>query len=95
MALELLVVDTANNKKQKKTVAQMMSTLYDDQKYTVSGSQSQFVVTKTFDVNSKIDVFWNGTLMDEGDDYTRNVPSNRIDFNYSLPNSAKVMIRVW
>ena len=65
-----------------------------DQVFTGDGVEDTFVVTEPFDGTTKIDVFLNGNLKEETDDYTRDAIDNEIITVDPLPNLAKMKVRI-
>ena len=95
MALRFLVVEDTTGVKSRGTAAG--SSLFTDTPSLVGiGGQTAFVVS-TFSVSSKIDVYRNGQLTDEGstNDWQRNAGTSTITFNYTVLQNAKVRVRVW
>ncbi len=61
------------------------------------GGQSTFVMaTGTVTADSIVDVYVNGRLMREGltYDFSRNAANNQVVFNYTVPESAWVRVRI-
>ena len=62
------------------------------------GGQTQFVmISGTIGTQNKIEVFENGIVKREGAsyDYERNTGSNAIDFTYTVPENAWVLVKVY
>ena len=97
MADKQLLVDDVTGKFKKGGTPSGLAP--EDQEFDVGvGGQSQFVLSNTFDAGTTIDVYigLRGPHREGAtDDFQRNVPSNRIDFNYTVPEGAYVMIRLW
>lgn len=99
MANYYLVVDSVTGRTSRG--GQSVSGSFDgffDQEFDVGvGGQTQFVVTQTFTADSKIDVYVGGVLKREGAsyDFQRNVGANRIDFNFTVPQTYWVRVRVF
>jgi hypothetical protein len=99
MAFRIALLDAVTNKFKSSNVD--ISTLalsYVDESFTVGGGgQSNFVVAQVFSAPSKIDVFRNGIKEAEGpsNSWQRNVGLNRIEFTYTVPEFALVIVRVY
>jgi hypothetical protein len=63
-----------------------------------AGGQTQFVMTSgTIEATNKLEVFENGIVKREGSsyDFERNTGSNAIDFTYTVPENAWVLVKVY
>jgi hypothetical protein len=71
---------------------------YLEQKFTVGvGGQTTFVCSPIIDIlsGSRLDVYRNGLLLEESDDYTKNVGTESVVFSYTVPENATVRVRQW
>lgn len=96
MALKTVKYDTATGTFQ--TAADPTAATWTDQNYDVGGGgQVNFTVSAVFDGTTKIDVWVNGVKNREGatNDFQRNTSLNRIEFNFTVPQNAWVLIRVF
>lgn len=62
------------------------------------GGSASYTPSQTFDDSSKIDVYFNGDLKTEGDDWTRDSNANTIEIvgGASVTNSnTDILIRIW
>ena len=70
--------------------------LFVDYKYVLTNEVSYITLPENADFNyaKTIDCVIGGRVVDEDDDFTRNVAQNRIEFSKPLSN-IKVKIRLW
>jgi len=69
------------------------NSLYIDQSFNGPGP---WIISQTIDNSSKIDVYFNGALKEETEDWTRDVSLNRIVAVTDPTNSStRIRIRVW
>lgn len=61
------------------------------------GGVVELTSANAFTAQTKIDVFHNGQLIREGapHSWTRDVATQKILFNYTIPQNAWVMFRLW
>jgi len=93
MSSLILVRDTTTNK------TKAYATLFTDYKFTVGGGgQSVFSPGVTVPASPvKIDSWVGGVLKEEGAtlDFQRNTGANTIDYNETLPQDTRVIVRIY
>ena len=66
-----------------------------DEKLTSGSAIIGWTPTNRFDESSYIDVWLNGQRLTEGEDYTRTVGANLINFTETIPPGARLFLRIW
>ena len=100
MAYRYLLVDDATGRQKRGDPVTVSNgdPLFIDEKYSVTSStQNTFYVNAGIANNTRVDVFVDGVLKDEGslDDYIRDAAAETIIFNYYVNPGSKVRIRVY
>ena len=73
------------------------SNVYTDQFYTGDNSTTVFTFSAGFTSENKIDVMYNGQLLEEGGswDYTRNAATNQITTLFTPQTGTRLRVRVF
>lgn len=95
MALYSVLYDTA--RKRFKRSETEWPAVFEDNEFDieVTGQRDLDVTAGIISTTNKVDVFENGILRRETNDYTRDVVHNRISFRYDLHEKTWVRVRVY
>ena len=58
-------------------------------------TSSNLTVGEVIEESTRIDVYYQGWLLIEGEDFSRNAPSNRVDLNFTPKTTENITVRVW